>query len=146
MQAIRLYAVYSISLGARAEDLAPLYQTSHKSICNWVHQYNRHGVDGLKDRERQGRPSRLNEEQLRSLSGALSDTPEHHGFSSGTWTGAMVIEHIKRQWGVEYKRANIYNVIRRLGFTFQRAGGVYPEREPRAERVRAIKKTRGAGG
>ncbi|MDR2651293.1 MAG: helix-turn-helix domain-containing protein, partial [Prevotellaceae bacterium] len=34
--------------------------SSHKSICNWVHRYNTEGIEGLKDKPRSGRRSRLN--------------------------------------------------------------------------------------
>ncbi|KAA6303980.1 hypothetical protein EZS27_044377, partial [termite gut metagenome] len=43
-QVIRLYAVYQIAQGKKAEELEELYQTSHKSICNWVHRYNAEGL------------------------------------------------------------------------------------------------------
>ncbi|KAA6332781.1 hypothetical protein EZS27_018739 [termite gut metagenome] len=59
-QGIRLYAVCQIAKGKSAEELEELYHVSHKSVCNWVHRYNSEGLQGLIDRPRGGRFSRLN--------------------------------------------------------------------------------------
>ncbi|KAA6305805.1 hypothetical protein EZS27_042541, partial [termite gut metagenome] len=140
-QSIRLYAVYQIAKGRSAEELEELYHVSHKSVCNWVHRYNSEGVQGLTDRPRGGRPSRLNQGQQEALRQAVSGSPEKQGYLSGTWTGAMLILYIEKTFGVSYKQAQIYNLLHKLGFSFQRGRAVYPEREEREEKVQAIKKT-----
>ena len=140
-QGIRLYAVYQIKLGRSAEELEELYNVSHKSICNWVHIYNSDGINGLKDKPRSGRPPRLNSEQQNALKEAIVDKPEKFGYSSGVWSGPLVIDYIHNQFGVSYKKAQVYNLLRRLGFTFQRGKAFYPEALEREEAVAAIKKT-----
>ena len=65
-QGVRLYVVYQIALGRQVKELQIMYSISHKAIYNWVHRFNAHGVEGLKDR-----PSRLSQEakvQLKRLS------------------------------------------------------------------------------
>ena len=140
-QGIRLYAVYQIKLGRNAEELEELYNVSHKSICNWVHRYNCHGIKGLKDRFRSGRPSRLSEEQQKKLKETIKERPEKFGYSSGVWSGPLVIDYVQNTFGVSYKKAQIYNLLHKLGFTFQRGKAFYPESSERAETVEAIKKT-----
>jgi transposase len=142
-QGIRLYAVYQIKCGRIAKELEDLYDVSHKSICNWVHSYNCFGVEGLRDKSRSGRPSRLNVEQQTKLRGAIMDNPEKSGYSSGVWSGPLVIDYIHNTFGVLYKKAQIYNLLRKLGFTFQRGKAFYPEAGQRDETVAAIKKTSG---
>ena len=56
---IRLYAVYQVSLGASSRKLEDLYNTSFKQITNWVHQFKRDGIDGLRDKPGRGRKSLL---------------------------------------------------------------------------------------
>ena len=48
---IRLYAVYQVSLGKPSRDLEELYNTSFKQITNWVHQFEKDGIEGLRDKE-----------------------------------------------------------------------------------------------
>src|SRR5580658_9688359 len=60
---VRLYAVYQVSLGQSSRNLEELYNTSAKQITNWVHRFEKEGIDGLKDKEGRGRTSRLSKEQ-----------------------------------------------------------------------------------
>ena len=52
---IRLYAVYQVALGQPSRKLEELYNTSFKQITNWVHRFEREGIEGLKDKEGRGR-------------------------------------------------------------------------------------------
>ncbi|KAA6338837.1 hypothetical protein EZS27_013185 [termite gut metagenome] len=140
-QGIRLYVVYQIAQGKKAEDLEELYQTSHKSICNWVHRYNAEGLSGLIDRPRKGRPCRLSASQQEMVKQAVLNTPEQYGYHSATWTGAMVMSYIANTFGISYKKAQIYNLLHVLGLSFQRGRASYPEANEREEQVMAIKKT-----
>jgi transposase len=142
-QGVRLYAVYQIALGRKAEELQSIYNTSHKAICNWVHRYNAEGEEGLKDRPRSGRPSRLSQEAKIQLKRVILSSPQEQGFSSGTWTWALVSEYILRAFCVDYKKAQIYNILHAIGLRFQKGKGFFPEAAGREETVSTIKKTSG---
>lgn len=124
---IRLYAVYQVSLGQPSRKLEDLYNTSFKQITNWVHRFEREGIDGLRDKEGRGRTSRLNESQRNRIKTLLGEVPENYGYNSATWTGPMLIEWISKEFAITYKKAQIYNIIKGLGFTYQRGRGVFPE-------------------
>jgi len=141
---IRLYAVYQVSLGAPSRKLEDLYNTSFKQITNWVHQFERDGIDGLRDKPGRGRKSLLTQEQsghLRNL--LLNESPVNHGYNTEIWTGPMVKEYVYKQYGIVYKKAQIYNIIKALGFTYQKGKGTYPEASQQAkeEFSEALKKT-----
>ena len=141
---IRLYAVYQVSLGKPSRTLEELYNTSFKQITNWVHQFEREGIEGLRDKPGRGRKSQLSDEQYERLRKVLVDeTPENHGFNTVTWTGPLLMEYIKNEFGITYKKAQIYNIIKSLGFTYQKGKGTYPESDQvaRASFVEALKKT-----
>jgi transposase len=78
------------------------------------------------------------------LKQAVLSSPLEHGFTSGAWTWALVPEYIRHAFGVEYKKAQIYNILHSLGLSFQKGKGYFPEAESREEAVSAIKKTSGA--
>jgi transposase len=138
---VRLYAVYQIALGKKAEEVQALYCSSHKSICNWVHRYNTEGIEGLKDKPRSGRRSRLSSEQKEILKAVILQSPMEEGFSSGVWTWALVAEYIKNKFSVSYKKANIYNILHSLGLSYQKGRGFFPEKANREIQIEAIKKT-----
>ena len=104
--------------------LEDLYNTSFKQITNWVHQFEQNGIDGLRDKPGRGRKSLLTQEQsdhLRSL--LLNESPVNHGFNTETWTGPLVKQYIDKQFGINYKKAQVYNIIKTLGFTYQKGKG-----------------------
>jgi transposase len=125
---LRLYAVYQVSLGQPSRKLEELYNTSFKQITNWVHRFEQSGTDGLRDKAGRGRKSRLDGGQLAAIKEMLlKESPERHGFNTATWTGPLLIIWIGRHYGIEYKKAQIYNIIRSLGLTYQKGRGLFPE-------------------
>ncbi|MDR2362123.1 MAG: helix-turn-helix domain-containing protein [Prevotellaceae bacterium] len=142
-QGVRLHAVYQIALGRKAGELQSVYNTSYKAICNWVHRFNAQGVEGLKDLPRSGRPGRLSAESKAKLKQVVLSSPMEQGFSSGTWTWALVSEYIRIAFGVEYRKSQVYNILHTIGLSFQKGKGFFPEAENREEAVSAIKKTSG---
>ena len=73
----------------------------------------------------------------------MTETPEKYGFNTVTWTGPLLIEFVKKEFGITYKKAQIYNIIKSLGLTYQRGRGIYPESDPVAQEVftQTLKKT-----
>lgn len=141
---IRLYAIYQVSLGQPSRKLEDLYNTSFKQITNWVHLFEREGIDGLKDKEGRGRKSKLDTSHLTRIKELLlKQSPADHGFNTATWTGPMLIEWIKKEYGFEYKKAQIYNIIKSLGFSYQRGKGIYPETDKQKQETfkEGLKKT-----
>lgn len=143
---MRLYAVYQVSLGQSSRKLQDLYNTSFKQILNWVQRFEKEGIEGLRDKEKPGRPSKLTEGQLQEVrSIVLEKTPSDYGINSATWTGPLLIKFVKDHYHVEYKKAQIYNILKNLGLSYQKGRGIYPEadQQKREEFKEALKKTSG---
>ena len=142
---LRLYAVYQVALGQPSRKLEEVYNTSFKQITNWVHRFEKEGIDGLRNKEGRGRIARLNKEQRERLSLLLNEQPDKHGYNSATWTGPMVIEWIEKNYGIVYKKAQIYNIIKSLGFSYQKGKGIFAETDVEKQDVfkTSLKKTSG---
>jgi transposase len=146
---IRLYAVYQVALGQPSRKLEELYQTSFKQITNWVHRFEQEGVEGLKDKPGRGRKPSLSPEQMAALSDLLlNGSPVDYGYNTETWTGPVLIDWVGKSFGVEFKKAQIYNIINQLGFSYQKAKGFYPEADEKAQEdfKEGLKKTSGKSG
>lgn len=143
---IKLYAIYQVSKGQPSRKLEDLYHTSFKQILNWVHRFEEDGVEGLKHKEGQGRKPKLGQTQLQQLKHLIANSPPHeHGYNTSTWTGALVRHWVEHNFGVVYQKAQIYNVLRSLGFSFQKGRGIYAEadKEKQQEFVEGLKKNPG---
>jgi len=133
---IRLYAVYQLSKGHSSRKLEDFYQTSFKQITNWVHRFEKDGVDGLRDQPGRGRKSRLSSEQLGILETLFTEKfPIDYGYNTATWSGAILMDWIKINFGIEYKKTQIYHILKKLGFSYQRAKGIYPETEKEKQEI-----------
>jgi len=125
---LRLYAVYQVATGQSTRKLESLYNTSFKQICNWVHRFEEFGIEGLKDKPRSGRKPRLTDANLEELSNVLQNNrPDEFGYNTATWNGPILKEYIEKHYHILYKKAQIYNLLKQLGFTYQKGKAQYPE-------------------
>lgn len=141
---MKLYAIYQLSLGVSSRKLVEFYGTSFKQILNWAHRFEAEGVEGLKDKKGRGRKPKLNETQFQDLKEIITNQlPLDYGYNTATWTGAIVIELIKAQYSIEYKKTQVYSLLKKMGLTFQKAKGKYPEAdaEKQEEFKESLKKT-----
>ncbi len=122
---VRLYLVYMVALGNSSRKLAELHHISFKQITNWVHRFEKEGIEGLKDRKGRGRHSILTEEQLIKIKSLiLNDAPIKYGFQSEKWTGPMLVQWIKNEYGIEYQKAQVYNLLSKVGVAFEKRKGL----------------------
>ena len=141
---IRLYAVYQVAKGQSSRKLEYLYNTSFKQITNWVHRFEKEGLEGLKDKEGRGRKDRLTIIQKQEITRVLiNELPTKYGYNTATWTGPLLINWIKKEFKIEYKKAQIYNIIKDLGFSYQKGKGIFPEanKEKQENFKNSLKKT-----
>jgi transposase len=61
----------------------------------------------------------LTEEQRRLIPGFLGHGAEAYGFRGEVWTCARVAEVIAREYGVQYHKAHVSRLLKRLGWTPQ---------------------------
>jgi len=88
-------------------------------------------LEGLRDRPGRGRKPKLTHEQMQRLSKLLTEeSPEAYGYNTSTWTGPLLLDWIHEEFHVKFKKAHIYNVIHKLGFSYQKAKGIYAEADP----------------
>jgi len=75
----------------------------------WLERFSKEGLNGLKDRPRSGRPSKLRAEVVMKIRGRLSESKQG-------WTTRQVQELIAKMGGVTYHYTHIYRLLHRWGF------------------------------
>lgn len=76
----------------------------------WMKRFDAHGLDGLKDRPRTGRPAEVPEEVMLKIRKELSENP------SG-WQANQVMDMIYQKTGVRYHEVHIYRLLHKWGFS-----------------------------
>ena len=121
----RLHLVYLVALGHSSRKLSELHNKSFKQITNWAHRFENEGVEGLKDKKGRGRHSALSEKQLERIKTiVLNQVPSDYGFQSERWTGPLLAQWIKKEYGLEYQKAQVYNLLEKVGITFEKKLGL----------------------
>lgn len=95
------------------KDVARQQRVSRATVRNLVKRFNGEGIDGLRDKPRSGRPRKLDWEQLR---GALLQSPQNFGYPVQGCNRDLLLDYIKRTYGVSYRPPHIYWIVRRVGF------------------------------
>jgi transposase len=143
MIGVRLHAIYQIANGAVSRDLEKIYNVSFKAVCNWVHEFNKNGIDGLKDKAKSDRKPQLTKEVKEIIKSViLKDTPSNYNYNTSTWTVPILIDYISNKYGILYKKAQIYNIMKSMDLSCQNGKGIYPEadHEKRKESSEELKK------
>ena len=86
------------------------------------------GIEGLKDKKGRGRKPKLSKEQVQALTDLLkTHSPIEYGYNTEKWTGPLLIDWIKKNFDIDFKKAQIYNVVKQFNYTFQKVKELYPE-------------------
>jgi transposase len=115
---VKLYAVLQLTRGYSSRALEEFFRTSFKQICNWADRFDTEGVGGLRIKPGRGRRARLTVEQRDQLKVDFSKSPKDFGYHSTNWSVALIGEHISKRYHTLYKQAAIYNLMRKIGFSF----------------------------
>ncbi len=116
----RLHVVLHALKTGNCYEAARIYTHSPHSVYNWVHRLATHGLAGLLEGKRPGRPRRLSPSQEQRLSEDLLLSPREFGYDQNIWDGPLLSHHVEKQFGVHLHVRQCQNLFHRLDFTLQR--------------------------
>ncbi len=119
----RLLALLAIAEGNHdLATIAHLLRVSTEAIRQWLKRYLLGGVDGLIAGKRSpGRPSKLTPTQRQELDRLITEGPEKAGFPGACWRSPMIQELIYQRFGVLYNVKYLSELLKNMGFSFQKA-------------------------
>jgi len=135
---VGLRAVLAVARGHHVPAVAEAMSVAERAVRNWVHRYNREGLDGLRDRRR-GRQCRLSEAQLEKVRERIRAGPKpEDGICS---LRANDIQRILQQeFQVRYARSSVYYLLHhQLGMSYLKPRPLHRKADPKAQAV--FKKT-----
>jgi transposase len=112
----RVQAVLLAKRGWTAPHIALSLGCSPRSVKNWVAQYNRGGIEALREQPRPGRPRSLDAEHYPRLKQRL-DAPPRPEDGVCTLRAADVRRILEREFGVLMGRQAVYDLLHRLGYS-----------------------------
>jgi transposase len=143
--ALRLVSILPIAKGESSRKAQELLLLSHNQICIWVKRFNEFGLEGLYDKPKTGRKSKITEQELVWLKNViLTESPTNHGFNTEIWTAPLIVIIVEKHCNIKYSDDNIYTILKKkLRLTHKKGRGFYAEAnsEKRQEFVDGLKKT-----
>jgi transposase len=128
----RLLAIANALVGMSRAEAAQNAGMDRQTLRDWVIRYNEHGVAGLCDRWRGGRPPLLTtEEQAELLAVVMAGPdPEKDGFSAFTREDLVAVA--EKRFGKSMHPTSMGRLLRRLGLSRQKARPSHPLKDPAA--------------
>lgn len=124
----RLVALLMVSEGDSCQRVGGKFGESGRTVQRWASRFREKGVEGLRDRERGGRPPYLDDELWHQLKEDFSLRPSSFGYVRQTsrsdlrrvrrardiWTVSRLAEHLQSRYGVMVSLRQYQRFFRRL--------------------------------
>lgn len=145
MELRRRKGMRMLARGVAQAEVARVCEVSRQTAMTWSRKLTEETQAWR--RKPLGRPAALSSADLKRLSKLLLAGALANGFPTELWTLARVTALIKREFGVEFGKPNVWHILRRLGFSSQRPTGRAIQRDElaiaewKAKRWPALKKS-----
>jgi transposase len=111
----RLRALAAVADGRNRATAAAIGGMDRQTLRDWVHRFNAEGPDGLLDRWKSGRASKLTAEQKAELAAVVEKGPDREGIGLGGWRRANLKSVIEDIFGVVYHERSVARLLHELG-------------------------------
>jgi transposase len=130
----RVLALLSLGAGQFAEDIAETLRISLETIRLAIHKFFSGGVTELQSKSRPGRPPKLTKTQRKELSKYITMGPEKMGFPGFCWRTPMIRHLIFQKFGVFYSARYLSELLKSMGFSYQKATFVADKRDAKSRK------------
>lgn len=129
----RMLAIANAMEGMSFTDAAHVVGIERQSLGDAVQRYNGEGLAGLYDRFKPGRPRKLNPMEEDELCDTMSAGPDPDADGISAYTLDDLAAIAQTRFGVSYHPASMSRVVRRLGFSKQKARPHHPRKDDAAQ-------------
>ena len=126
----RILSIMAVLDGIRYSEIASTLKISEESIRLWVKGVLLKGLSALKSKKGPGRASKLTKTQREELDKLITEGPENAGFPGACWRSPMIQVLIYERFGVFYSVHYISQLLKNMGFSYQKAKFVADHKDP----------------
>ena len=103
----RAQAVRDVVQGQRLQTVSDTLHFTYSALRKWVYRFANHGVHGLVDRPRSGRPPKVTCELEQHLHRLVAQDPLHHGSIHSQWRCRALATVLARETGGQLGRESV---------------------------------------
>ena len=139
----RLHVLLLVTGGHSCQHVAALFGEDRRTVQRWVTRFEAHGLTGLRDGARPGRPATLNTKQWGALGRDLRREPQKFGHAGHLWDGKLLAAHLRQRYGVTLGVRQCQRLFGHMGFRLRKSRPQVAQSDP--VKVAAFKKTASPG-
>ena len=117
----RIAALLCLADGLPVDRAAHRVGVSESTVYHWLAAFVQLRFASLHYRKPPGRPAKLTPTQKQRLRALVDAGPEAAGYRTGCWNCALLQGLIHREFGVLYNPHYLADLLRNLGFSYQKA-------------------------
>jgi transposase len=125
-QARRLLALAAIRDGMSRHAAARIGGMDRQTLRDWVHAFNKCGMEGLINDTSPGRPCKLSVKQKATLKAMVEEGPNLARDGVVRWRCSDLVRVLERRFGVSVSEDTIGRTLRALGFSHITARPKHP--------------------
>lgn len=129
----RMFAIAHALEGMSRAEAARLAGMERQALRDAVTRYNAEGLSGLSNRPRPPRQGKLDEAELRALSELILEGPDPETDGLSSWTLPELCRVIEARFAKRLHPASLSRVVRRMGFSRQKARQRHPSSDAAAQ-------------
>ena len=138
----RILAIANALEGMSREEAARSAGMDRQNLRDWVLRYNEHGLAGLADLARNGRPPKLDAEEQAELVEIVLAGPNPEASGLSAFTREDLVAICRQRFGKRLHATSMGRMLRALGLSRQKSRPSHPQKDPAAQA--AFKKSPGA--
>ena len=112
---IRITVLLLILSGWKSSQAAELFGLTRWTVVKWIQRANRGGAEAILDRQRLGRPPRINREVMKKLEAVLANSPREVGIPRNRWDGNVLVAYLKKTYHIEMHIRHAQRIMKKLG-------------------------------
>jgi transposase len=131
--------------GDTVAEIAATLGVCPDTVRRWIHRFDRHGVDGLADQPRAGRPPTYTAEEVGAVGAASLTKPAELGLPFASWTLDRLAAYLNEAQGLPIKRSRSSEILIAEGLRWREQEswfGARPDPAFAAKRGRSSPSTR----
>ena len=125
-QSRRLLSLAAVLDGMDRTTAARIGGMDRQTLRDWVHRFNEHGPDGLRDNWSKGNPPRLSADQQAELTRLVETGPDRAVDGVVRWRRVDLQRVIGERFGVAYHERTVGKILKALGFAHVSARPRHP--------------------
>jgi transposase len=105
--------------GRKAAEIAESLGLHARTTRFWLKRFNAHGLAGLEESERPGRPPAYSADQVAAVVAAAVTRPADLGLPFASWTLDRLVAYLSEAKGIAMRRSRVGEILQREGLRWR---------------------------